>query len=123
MTSPSSGYLSPATRLLMGLVRAYRRFGSPLLNAFGPRCRFAPSCSAYAIAALQQHGAAHGGWLVVRRLARCHPFHPGGHDPVPPGRSATMDGAGSALTDPSELHDLVRTAVPHSMTREPGART
>jgi putative membrane protein insertion efficiency factor len=88
------------TRLLIALVRAYRRFVSPLL---GPRCRFAPTCSAYALEALTTHGAARGGWLALRRIGRCHPFHPGGHDPVPPARStsATMDrsAAGPVLTD------------------------
>ncbi|MCU1674330.1 MAG: rane protein insertion efficiency factor YidD [Frankiales bacterium] len=76
------------TRLLVALVTGYRRFLSPLL---GPRCRFAPSCSAYAVEALTTHGAGRGSWLALRRIARCHPFNPGGHDPVPPGRSATMD--------------------------------
>ncbi|MCA1712499.1 MAG: membrane protein insertion efficiency factor YidD [Actinobacteria bacterium] len=76
------------TRLLVALVTAYRRFVSPLL---GPRCRFAPSCSAYALEALTVHGAARGGWLALRRIGRCHPFNAGGHDPVPPGRSATME--------------------------------
>ena len=69
-----------AARVLMVPVIGYRRFLSPLL---GPRCRFAPSCSEYALEALRQHGAARGLWLSVRRLARCHPFHPGGYDPVP----------------------------------------
>ena len=69
--------------LLLVLVGAYRRWLSPLL---GPRCRFAPSCSAYAQEALTAHGAARGSWLALRRIARCHPFHPGGHDPVPPVR-------------------------------------
>ena len=75
-----TGRVGPAARLLCLLVAAYRRFVSPLLPA---RCRFAPSCSAYAYEALQAHGAVRGGWLAVRRIARCHPFHPGGHDPVP----------------------------------------
>ena len=81
----------PVARVLLALVRAYRLLVSPLL---GPRCRFAPSCSAYAAEALTVHGAARGSWLAVRRVLRCHPFHPGGHDPVPPPRrgSATMDG-------------------------------
>lgn len=70
----------PATQLLLLLVHGYRRLVSPLLP---PRCRFAPSCSSYALDALQRHGAARGGWLAVRRIARCHPFHPGGYDPVP----------------------------------------
>ena len=69
--------------LLLALVRAYRRWISPLL---GQRCRFAPSCSAYAADALAVHGAGRGSWLALRRLSRCHPFHPGGHDPVPPVR-------------------------------------
>lgn len=49
-----------------------------------PRCRFHPSCSSYAVAALREHGALRGAWLAVRRLARCHPWNPGGIDPVPP---------------------------------------
>ena len=66
--------------LLLLVVRAYRRFVSPALP---PACRFHPSCSSYAETALLRHGAARGTWLAARRLARCHPFHPGGIDPVP----------------------------------------
>jgi putative membrane protein insertion efficiency factor len=66
--------------LLLALVRAYRRLVSPALP---PACRFHPSCAAYAETALARHGAVKGGWLAARRLARCHPFHPGGIDPVP----------------------------------------
>ena len=69
-----------AARVLIVPVIAYRRFISPLL---APRCRFAPSCSEYAVEALRRHGAVRGLWLSVRRLARCHPFNPGGYDPVP----------------------------------------
>jgi uncharacterized protein len=76
---------SAATRLLMLIVAGYRRRVSPLLM---PRCRFAPSCSEYALQALAEHGALRGGWLAVRRIVRCHPFHPGGYDPVPPRRAA-----------------------------------
>jgi uncharacterized protein len=72
--------VSPAGWLLIGLLTGYRRFVSPLL---GPRCRFYPSCSAYALEAVQLHGALRGSWLAVRRLSRCHPFHAGGLDPVP----------------------------------------
>jgi len=69
-----------AARILIVPVLGYRRFISPLIPQ---TCRFAPSCSEYALEALRQHGAARGLWLTVRRLARCHPFHPGGYDPVP----------------------------------------
>jgi putative membrane protein insertion efficiency factor len=67
--------------LLVLLVRGYQLFVSPLL---GPRCRFYPSCSAYALTAVQRHGALRGSWLAVRRLGRCHPWNPGGVDHVPP---------------------------------------
>ncbi len=66
--------------LLLLLVKLYRRLVSPLL----PRsCRFYPSCSTYALTALPRHGALRGTYLTARRLLRCHPFHPGGLDPVP----------------------------------------
>ena len=88
---------SPAARLLVTVITVYRRLLSPLL---GQRCRFAPSCSAYAAEAIATHGALRGGWLAVKRIGRCHPFHPGGHDPVPPARcsSATMDRTALPLT-------------------------
>jgi len=69
-----------AARLLMLPIAAYRRLVSPLIP---PRCRFEPSCSKYALEALRVHGAARGLWLAVCRVARCHPFNPGGYDPVP----------------------------------------
>ncbi|WP_084407326.1 membrane protein insertion efficiency factor YidD [Aestuariibacter salexigens] len=62
------------------LLRGYRLFISPM---FGPKCRFDPSCSRYAIDALTQHGLIIGGWLTIKRVLKCHPLHPGGHDPVP----------------------------------------
>jgi putative membrane protein insertion efficiency factor len=68
-------------RVLIMPIRGYQRFISPL---FPPVCRFYPSCSAYTVEALRVHGAARGLWLGVRRIARCHPFNPGGLDPVPP---------------------------------------
>jgi uncharacterized protein len=74
-------------RILMLPIAGYRKFISPLL---GPRCRFAPSCSAYALEALREHGAARGLWLAVARIARCHPFNPGGYDPVPTRGSAKV---------------------------------
>ena len=67
--------------LLMALVRAYRYLLSPWI---GQHCRFHPSCSVYALQALEQHGALRGSYLTLARLGRCHPFHPGGEDPVPP---------------------------------------
>ncbi len=66
--------------LLIFLVRGYQVVLSPLLPS---TCRFYPSCSAYAVEALERHGARRGTKLAARRLARCHPFHPGGYDPVP----------------------------------------
>ncbi|MFZ5823776.1 MAG: membrane protein insertion efficiency factor YidD [Bacillota bacterium] len=65
----------------MGLIRFYQRFLSPLKG--GPTCRFYPTCSQYAYEALGKHGAIKGTYLAVRRVLRCHPFHPGGYDPVP----------------------------------------
>ncbi|MGH8231267.1 MAG: membrane protein insertion efficiency factor YidD [Steroidobacteraceae bacterium] len=67
-------------QLLCILIRLYQLTVSPLL---GPRCRFHPSCSHYALEALQRHGSVRGLWLTLRRVARCHPFHAGGYDPVP----------------------------------------
>jgi hypothetical protein len=67
-------------RVFIFFVRAYQVGLSPLLP---PSCRYYPSCSAYAIEALEKYGAWRGGWLAVRRIARCHPFRPGGFDPVP----------------------------------------
>ena len=66
--------------LLIALIRAYQWFISPLL---GPHCRFYPSCSQYAREALERHGTLRGSGLALRRLLRCHPWHPGGVDPVP----------------------------------------
>ncbi len=70
-------------QLLIGLVKAYRLLLSPWL---GPSCRFGPTCSAYAIEALERHGAAVGSYLTLKRIARCQPWCEGGHDPVPPKR-------------------------------------
>jgi putative membrane protein insertion efficiency factor len=79
---------SPLAVLLVGLLRAYRALVSPL---YGQVCRYHPSCSAYALEAVQTHGALRGGWYAVRRLGRCHPWAAGGHDPVP-ARSSTTQG-------------------------------
>ena len=76
----SGGSPSVGARLLLMLVEAYRVTLSPLLGGF---CRFQPSCSVYAQEAIARHGAGRGAILAGRRLLRCHPFHPGGYDPVP----------------------------------------
>jgi putative membrane protein insertion efficiency factor len=64
----------------MALIRGYQRFISP---AFPPSCRFYPSCSEYTYQAIEKYGALRGGWMGIRRISRCHPFNPGGYDPVP----------------------------------------
>ena len=71
---------SPLVRPLQWLIRGYQIAISPML---GNRCRYFPSCSEYAIEALEKHGIFKGGWLGVRRIGRCHPWQPGGYDPVP----------------------------------------
>ena len=70
----------PVTGLALGLLRFYRAAISPWLPA---ACRFEPTCSRYAIDAVERYGALSGGWLALRRLGRCHPLAPGGYDPVP----------------------------------------
>jgi uncharacterized protein len=66
--------------VMIWLIKGYRMFISPL---FPPTCRFQPTCSMYAIDAIARFGVIKGSWLAVRRILRCHPFHPGGYDPVP----------------------------------------
>ncbi len=72
--------MSLVARVAVRLIAAYQRFISPL---FAARCRFHPTCSAYAVGAIEQHGAGRGMWLAMRRIARCHPWNAGGIDPVP----------------------------------------
>ena len=79
---------NPLYWLLIGLVRFYQLFISPII---GPRCRFYPTCSHYTIEAIQQHGVLKGGWLAVKRIARCHPGNSGGVDPVPPCKQCHVD--------------------------------
>ncbi len=103
----------PVVWLMLVPLRLYRRWVSP---ALGQHCRFAPSCSAYAVEALQRHGAVRGLWLATRRLVRCHPWNPGGHDPVPtaPRRtSATMDTSAASpdLTSTSKTEPRSRAGA------------
>src|SRR5471032_2636370 len=92
---------------LVLLVRGYQVTLSPLLPA---SCRYYPSCSAYAIEALEKHGAVRGSWLAMRRIARCNPFRPGGFDPVPSlSRTSLMD---KRLPVAAALIVLVLVGVP-----------
>ncbi|WP_054941516.1 membrane protein insertion efficiency factor YidD [Paenibacillus ihuae] len=81
-------------RTVQAPIRVYRKFISPLKPA---TCRFYPTCSAYALEAIEVHGPVKGSWLAAKRIARCHPFHPGGLDPVPP-RDDQPPGESSART-------------------------
>ncbi|MBQ6475207.1 MAG: membrane protein insertion efficiency factor YidD [Clostridia bacterium] len=67
-------------KIALWLIRQYQKYVSP---ALGPHCRYTPTCSEYACEAIQRYGFWKGGRLAVRRILRCHPFHPGGYDPVP----------------------------------------
>ncbi len=75
--------------LLIGIIRLYKRWLSPMLPN---SCRFQPTCSSYAIEALQRHGALRGSVMAIKRIGRCHPLHPGGFDPVPERREAEAEG-------------------------------
>nr|WP_041704864.1 membrane protein insertion efficiency factor YidD [Lachnoclostridium phytofermentans] len=68
-------------RILIAIVKLYRKYISPMKRV--PTCRFTPTCSEYALEALQRYGAIRGSYLAVRRILKCHPFHKGGFDPVP----------------------------------------
>lgn len=74
---------------LLKLIRAYQVFISPFL---GRNCRYHPTCSSYALEAIDEHGSLRGGWLAMRRVGRCHPFREGGLDPVPPAGSEAGGG-------------------------------
>lgn len=100
------------SRPLVWSIRQYQRYISPM---FPPMCRFHPTCSQYAVEALQVHGVGRGSLLATWRLMRCHPFNPGGYDPVPP-RAAVLEtpdtagpaaqtAAGPAAEHPASRHD------------------
>lgn len=84
-------------RLLLALIRAYRYLLSPWV---GGHCRFTPTCSAYAMQAIELYGPGRGSWLAIRRLLRCHPLCQGGHDPVP-GTDPEPDDGGTDADDPA----------------------
>jgi putative membrane protein insertion efficiency factor len=79
--------------VLMGAIRLYQRWISPWTP---PSCRYTPTCSSYALKAIEIHGARRGGWLAFRRLMRCHPWGGQGYDPVPPARAPRVEGGGAS---------------------------
>jgi putative membrane protein insertion efficiency factor len=94
------------SRLVMGLIRGYKAVISPIL---GPACRFTPTCSTYALTSVERFGVIRGGWLAAKRIGRCHPWNPGGYDPVPdsPHSSTTDTGrpsvGGVSAGDPMKI--------------------
>ncbi|WP_409329392.1 membrane protein insertion efficiency factor YidD [Trujillonella humicola] len=107
MSPPRRG---PVARLLLAVIGFYARAVSPALP---PRCRFAPTCSAYAAEAVAVHGAGRGSWLALRRLLKCAPWHPGGYDPVPPrrggGTPAPDAASGRAVPAPAPVAEPERS--------------
>lgn len=101
--------VAPVKYGLIGLLKAYRLFISPL---YGQVCRYHPSCSTYALEAIQRHGSARGSWLALRRLLRCHPWAAGGYDPVPPVQAAA---------DPANPHGHGPDHGRHATTLDQGA--
>jgi putative membrane protein insertion efficiency factor len=99
-------------RAVLGMLGFYRSVISPALP---PSCRYTPSCSAYAVEAIERFGLARGGWLTLRRLLRCHPWHRGGHDPVPP--------LVASRADPSVVATMVDQPVVVTRVAAPVAST
>lgn len=111
---------SLAVRLLTAPIRFYQRFVSPALP---PSCRYVPTCSSYAVQALQDHGALRGTWLSIRRLGRCHPWHEGGLDPVPPVRERRSGaGSSSSVDSAAEPCPIGRDNMADSAEITPDAR-
>jgi putative membrane protein insertion efficiency factor len=90
-------------RVLKVPIYIYRRFLSPLKP---PTCRFYPTCSEYALQSLELHGALKGSYLTVKRICKCHPFHPGGLDPVPPNKKSRQEDKASSNIDTEHLDSL-----------------
>jgi putative membrane protein insertion efficiency factor len=104
--------LNPLQYILVGLVKLYRWTLSPMkVFFFGPfaRCRFTPSCSAYACEALKTHGAFYGGWLAAKRVCRCHPWGDWGPDPVPP-RTDNIRPSGDGTTFKPAVNSRIAVA-------------
>lgn len=89
-------------RILIGVVRLYQLAVSPWMPG---ACRYTPTCSTYAVDAIEGHGPLRGSWLAVKRLARCHPWGGYGYDPVPPTSAGSSDGHGAHLSDEDDHAD------------------
>jgi uncharacterized protein len=109
----ATGRRSPVARALLAAIGFYSRAISP---AFPPRCRFYPTCSAYAAEAVQRHGAVRGTWLALRRLLKCAPWHPGGIDLVP---GTANDGHSSSTAAPSPAGEAPARPPHDAATRPP----
>ena len=103
------------TSVRAGLLAAIGFYSRAISPALPPRCRFHPTCSAYAAEAISVHGAGRGSWLAVRRLAKCAPWHPGGVDLVPPSRRT----AGTSGPDHASSTPEARSAFPADVARRP----
>ena len=107
---------------LIVLIKGYQQLISPLTP---PSCRYYPSCSAYALRAVEVHGAIKGSWLAGRRLLRCHPWTPGGYDPVPgtPEFAEEARLQAAAATSPSGQHDHPHHDLPDGVVADDAARS